>query len=127
MEQTKEINADAEVAASGKLRASNYDQLMQISNSHRPFYHVDKIVICPSSDNHAIQGVQFSIDKYERADSGYYEFANVNLDNLFDLELSIIGQERGACFSFKLAEDDHVIGATVWYSEQDELIRGLAF
>ena len=127
MEQTKEINADAEVAASGKLRASNYDQRMQISNSHRPFYHVDKIVICPSSDNHAIQGVQFSIDKYERADSGYYEFANVNLDNLFDLELSIIGQERGACFSFKLTEDDYVIGATVWYSEQDELIRGLAF
>ena len=117
MVQTDEINADEEVAARGKFRASNYDQLMQISNTHRPFYHVNKIVICPSSDNHAIQGIQFSIDKYERADSDYQLFANVNLDNLFDLELSIIGQERGACFSFKLAEGDYVTGATVWYSE----------
>ncbi len=71
--------------------------------------------------------MQFSIDTYERADSAYYKFANVNLKNLYDLELPIIGQERGQCFSFKLAEGDYVTGATVWYSESEGLIKGLAF
>ena len=41
---------------------------MAIQDSHRFFYHVDKIVACLSGDRQMIGGLQFGIGGYERGD-----------------------------------------------------------
>jgi len=107
--------------------ATDYDTLTRISDTNRPFYHVNKVVVCPTSDNLAIQGVQFSLVGYDRADSKYYKFKNVDFEQLPEMELPMLGQEQGACFSFKLADEDHITQATVWYSGKEKLIKALQF
>lgn len=75
---------------------SNFDALSLIPDHQRPFYHIKQLVVCPTGDGSAIEGFQFGIAAYERADAAStYEMNGVDTSKLRDIQLPIIGMERG--------------------------------
>ena len=85
-----EINAVADTEAQPGIFTSDYNFLMELTDTHRIFYQVDKIVACLSSDGQMIRGLQLGIGGYQRADSDQIE-RKIDAESLNDLKLDFLG------------------------------------
>lgn len=95
----------------------------EVTDSHRPFYHVNQVLACLSSDGQMVTGLQFGIGGAPRDDIQELvrqrpETANVAVDALGELKLSFMGIRKGNCVQHNIDKGDYITDIVVKHSEK---------